>query len=64
MSEKAQNQEIEITPEMMTVGLEAFWSYDPLGDSSTQVVAEIFQEMWKARNQALPPSSQSGLGHL
>jgi len=42
--------EVEITPEMMAVGLVAFWAYDPQGDLSEEVVAEIYREMTKARN--------------
>ena len=45
----------EVTPQMFRAGLEVLWAYDAQADSSSELVAEIFQEMRRALRQSQRP---------
>ena len=53
MSEKAQNQEIEITPEMVEAGYAVYASLSEAEELGERIVREVYVEMERSRRQPL-----------
>lgn len=54
MSSGEEKEEIEITPEMIEAGLEAYRLYSPSEDSPTEIIKTVYEAMHGQRLRRAP----------